>query len=75
MFWRKSNPTEEPEPPRKEKQKSDSRKITLGVNVETGEPVSFLRRILVHIFLRGRTRSGKSSLTIVSLIYQLLDVE
>ncbi|MFO0915947.1 MAG: TraM recognition domain-containing protein [Pirellulales bacterium] len=48
--------------------------ITLGVNVETGEPFRFPRRLLGHMHCRGMSGSGKSSLTLVSLVHQLLGV-
>lgn len=46
--------------------------IRLGVNVETGAPFTFPRRLLGHMHCRGMSGSGKSSLTLVSLVHQLL---
>lgn len=47
--------------------------FTLGVVVETGEPFRFPKKLLGHAHIRGMTRSGKTSLTLIALIYQLLD--
>lgn len=36
------------------------------------EPYEFLRSLLGHAHIRGRTRQGKTSLTLIALMYQLL---
>lgn len=57
-----STPAQKPEP-----------HITLGVIVDTGEP--FRISLKGHAHIRGMTRSGKTSLTLIPVIYQLLEEE
>jgi hypothetical protein len=46
--------------------------ITLGVVARTGEPFTFPRSLLGHMHVRGMSGVGKSSLTLIDLISQLV---
>lgn len=46
--------------------------IQLGTDSITGEPFSFPRRLLGHMHIRGMTGSGKTSLTLIPLLFELL---
>lgn len=55
--------------PRRDRSRDE---ITLGVDVSTGEPFRVPRTLLGHMHVRGMSGTGKSSLTLISLIAQLI---